>query len=235
MKLHQSDRYTLLMTMFRAIASRAVESEETYYLSVAKAKELSVMVEDKLSVHICGQVEVTELRNSSTNTYPHSDEVDCPIQAKGLKKRQATSKARRRIKGRIEKSIAKKKMMQSKQGVAFCTPEGQSKPLVHMGNNSIQGGSFYASQGQSQPSSAMGNHSIQGVAIYISQGQSQPPFAMGSNYFQGHAHGVYISQSRPQSEPQPPFAMGRTNVHLVMYPTYDGNNMPQSMPLVYPT
>lgn len=78
-KLHQSDRYWSLMTMFRAIASRAAESEETYQLSVSKGEELTVMVEDKLSVHICGQVEVTVLRNSSSNTWPQSDEVDCPF------------------------------------------------------------------------------------------------------------------------------------------------------------
>ncbi|GMP65143.1 hypothetical protein CsSME_00026081 [Camellia sinensis var. sinensis] len=65
-KLHQSDRYRSLMTMFRAIASRAAESKETYQLLVSKGEKLSVMVEDKLSVHICGQVE--------------SDEADCPIQ-----------------------------------------------------------------------------------------------------------------------------------------------------------
>lgn len=80
------------MNMFRAIASRAAESQKTYHLSLAKCEELSVMVEDKLSVHFCGQVEVTKLRNSSTNTCPQSDEVDCSIQVKGLKKRQATSK-----------------------------------------------------------------------------------------------------------------------------------------------
>ncbi|CAL5343234.1 unnamed protein product [Camellia sinensis] len=123
--------------MFRAIANRATESEETYHLSLAKGEELSVMVEDKLSVHTCGQVEVTELRNSSTNTCPQSYEVDCPIQAKGLKKRQATSKERRRIKGGMEKSIAKKKRMQSKQGDVFCTPEGHCEPPTTMGNNSI--------------------------------------------------------------------------------------------------
>ncbi|XP_028079484.1 protein FAR1-RELATED SEQUENCE 1-like [Camellia sinensis] len=108
-KLHQSDQYRSLMNMFRAITSRAAESKETYHLSLAKGEELSVLVEDKLSVHSCGQVDVTELRNSSTNTCPQSDEVDCPIQAKGLEKRQATSKGRRRIKGEMEKSIAKKK------------------------------------------------------------------------------------------------------------------------------
>ena len=46
-KLHHSDRYRSLMTMFRAIASRAAESEETYQLLVSKGEELSVMVEDK--------------------------------------------------------------------------------------------------------------------------------------------------------------------------------------------
>ncbi|CAL5348783.1 unnamed protein product [Camellia sinensis] len=78
-KLHQSDRYRSLMTMFRAIASRVAESEETYQLLVSKGEEMSVMVEDKLSLHICGQLEVTNLRNSSSNACPQSDEVDCPI------------------------------------------------------------------------------------------------------------------------------------------------------------
>ncbi|XP_028121919.1 protein FAR-RED IMPAIRED RESPONSE 1-like [Camellia sinensis] len=241
-KLHQSDRYRSLMNMFRAIASRAAESKETYHLSLAKGEELSVMVDDKLSVHTCGQVEITEFRNSSANTCLQSDEADCPIQAKGLKKRQTTSKGRRRINGGMEKSIAKKKIMQFKQGDGFCTPEGQSKTPVAMGNISSQGGSFFTSQGQSQPSSAVGNHSIQGV--YTPQGQSRPHFSMGSNYVEGHGCAIYISQSqsqsRPESQSQPSFAMGHTSVHHVMYPTYDGNNTPESMPphsmpLVYPT
>ncbi|KAI7984533.1 DNA repair protein RAD5B [Camellia lanceoleosa] len=101
-----------------------------------------------------------------------------------------------------------------KKGDAFCTPEGQSEPLVAMGNNSSQSGSFCASQGQSQPSSTMG------VTVYTSQGQSRPLFAMSSNYVEGHGHGhghgVYISQSPPESQSQPPFAMGHTNVHHVM-------------------
>ncbi|XP_028103561.1 protein FAR1-RELATED SEQUENCE 5-like [Camellia sinensis] len=198
-KLHQSDRYRSLMNMFRAIASRAAESEETYHLSLAKGEELSVMVEDKLSVHTFGQVEITEFRNSSANTCPQSDEVDCPIQAKGLKKRQATTKGRRRIKGGMEKYIAKKKRMQSKQGDSFCTLEGQYEPPVAMGNTCSQDGSFSTYQGQSQPSSDMGNHSIQGV--YTPQSQSRPPFAMGSNY------GVYT----PQGQSRPPSGMGRSN------------------------
>ena len=70
LKLHQSERYRSLMTMFRAIASRATKSEKTYHLSVLKGEELSVMVEDKLSVHICGQVEGTDLRNASSITCP---------------------------------------------------------------------------------------------------------------------------------------------------------------------
>ncbi|GMP60759.1 hypothetical protein CsSME_00023490 [Camellia sinensis var. sinensis] len=245
-KLHQSERYRSLMNMFRAIASRAAESEKTYHLSLAKGEELSVMVEDKLSVHTCGQVEITEFRNSSTNTCPQSDEVDCPIQAKGLKKRQATSKGRRRIKGGMEKSIAKKKRMQSKQGDGFCTPEGQYDPPVAIGNISSQG--VYTPHGQSRPLFAMGSNYVEGV--YTPQGQSRPPFAMGrSNYVEvifhiGHGRAIYISQSqsqaRPESQSQPSFAMGRTSVHHVMYPTYDGNNTPQSMPpdsmpLVYPT
>ncbi|CAL5392995.1 unnamed protein product [Camellia sinensis] len=124
--------------MFRTIASRAAESEETYQLLVSKGEEMSVMVEDKLSLHICGQLEVTDLRNSSSNACPQSDEVDCPIQAKRLKKRESTSKGRRRIKGGMEKSIAKKKRMQSIQGVADYTPQCESQPHFGMGGNSIQ-------------------------------------------------------------------------------------------------
>ncbi|GMP62578.1 hypothetical protein CsSME_00024631 [Camellia sinensis var. sinensis] len=215
-KLHQSDRYRSLMNMFRAIASRAAESEETYHLSLAKGEELSVMVEDKLSVHIFGQVEITEFRNSSANICPQSDEVDCPIQAKGLKKRQATTKGRRRIKGAMEKYIAKKKRMQSKQGDSFCTLEGQYEPFVAMGNISSQDGSFSTYQGQSQPSSDMGNHSIQGV--YTPQGQSRPPIAMGNISSQG----VYT----PQSQSRPPFAMGSNYVEGVYTP--QGQSRPPS-------
>ncbi|XP_028060637.1 protein FAR1-RELATED SEQUENCE 5-like [Camellia sinensis] len=209
-KLHQSDRYRSLMNMFRAIASRAVESEETYHLSLAKGEALSVMVEEKLSVHNCGEVEVTELRNSATNTCPPSEEVDCPIQAKGLKKRQATSKGRRRIKGGMEKSIAKKKRMQSKQGDGFCTLEGQSEPPVAMGNICSQGASFPASQDQSELSSALGSHSIQGVTIYTPQGQSRPPFATGSNFVQG----VYT----PQGQSRPLFGISSNYVEGVSTP-----------------
>ncbi|XP_028098009.1 protein FAR1-RELATED SEQUENCE 12-like [Camellia sinensis] len=202
-KLHQSNRYRSLMNMFRAIASRAAENEETYHLSLVKGEELS------------------------------SDEVDCPIQAKELKKRQATSKGKRRIKGRMEKSIVKKKIMQSKQGVY--TPQGQSLPPFAMGSNYVEG--VYTPQGQSLPPSAMGSNYVEGV--YTPQSQSRPPFAMDSNYVEGHGRTIYISQSQSQSRPeslsQPLFAMGRTSVHHVMYPTYDGNNTPQSMPLVYPT
>ncbi|XP_028085951.1 protein FAR-RED ELONGATED HYPOCOTYL 3-like [Camellia sinensis] len=144
-KLHQSDRYRSLMTMFRAIASRATKTEKTYHLSVLKGEVLSVMVEDKLSVHICGQVE--------------SDEIDCPIQAKGLKKRESTSKGRRRIKGGMEKSIAKKKRMQSSQGTAVYTSQGHSQSRFIMGSNSIQdhGHGAYICQSQPQAQVVMGD------------------------------------------------------------------------------
>ncbi|GMP83698.1 hypothetical protein CsSME_00037519 [Camellia sinensis var. sinensis] len=206
-KLHQSDRYRSLMNMFRAIASRAAESEETYHLSLAKGEELSVMVEDKLSVHTFGQVEITEFRNSSANTCPQSDEVDCPIQAKGLKKRQATTKGRRRIKGGMEKYIAKKKRMQSKQGASFCTLEGQYEPPVAMGNIFSQDGSYSTYQGQSQPSSDMGNHSIQGV--YTPQGQSRPPIAMGNISSQDGSYSTYQGQSQPSSD------MGNHSIQVI--------------------
>ncbi|XP_028074578.1 protein FAR1-RELATED SEQUENCE 5-like [Camellia sinensis] len=229
-KLHQSDRYRSLMNMFRAIASRAAESEETYHLSLAKGEELSVMVEDKLSVHTFGQVEITEFKNSSANTCPQSDEVDCPIQAKGLKKRQATTKGRRRIKGGMEKCIAKKKRMQSKQGDSFCTLQGQYEPPIAMGNISSQDASFSTYQGQSQPSSDMGNHSIQGV--YTPQGQSRPPIAMGNISSQDGSFSTYQGQSQPsldmgnhsiqgvytpQSQSRPPFAMGSNYVGVISH------------------
>ncbi|XP_028082883.1 protein FAR1-RELATED SEQUENCE 5-like [Camellia sinensis] len=240
-KLHQSDRYRSLMNIFRAIANRAVESEETYHLSLAKGEELSVMVEDKLSVHTCGQVEITEFRNSSANTCLQSDEGDgfCTPE------------------GQSEPPVAMGNI--SSQGGSFSTSQGESQPSSAMGNHSIQG--VYISQGQSRPPFAMGSNYVKGHgrAIYISQSQSQsqsrpesqsqpqsrpesqsqPSFA----WVIGHGRAIYISQSqfesRPESQSQPSFAMDRTSIHHVMYPTYDGNNTPQSMPphsmpLVYP-
>ncbi|KAL7168415.1 hypothetical protein ACSBR2_038786 [Camellia fascicularis] len=217
--------------MFRAIASRAAKSEETYHLSLAKGEELSVMVEDKLSVHTCGQVEITELRNSSANTCPQSEEVDCPIHAKGLKKRQATSKGRRRI--------AKKKRMQSNQGDAFvlpkinlslvppwdgsfCASQGQSQPSSAIGNHSIQGVTVYTSQVQSQPALAIGNHSMQGVTVYTPQVQSQRPLAIGNHSIQG------VTVYTPQGQSRPPFIMGSNYVGGHGHGVYSSQSRPVS-------
>ncbi|XP_028108868.1 protein FAR1-RELATED SEQUENCE 5-like [Camellia sinensis] len=180
-KLHQRDRYRSLINMFKAIASRAAKNEETYHLSLAKGEELSVIAEDKLSVHTCGQVEVTELRNSSTNTCPQSDEVDCPIQAKGLKKRQTTSKRRRRIKGEMEKSIAKKKRMV----VLFL--------LLKVNLNLLPPWVVIQYRVLLFTLRKVNVDLLSPWGVYTPQGQSQPPFAIGSNYVEGN--------NTPQSMP----------------------------------
>ncbi|XP_028082529.1 protein FAR1-RELATED SEQUENCE 5-like [Camellia sinensis] len=199
-KLNQSDRYRSLMNMFRAIASRASESEETYHLSLAKGEQLSVMVEDKLSVHTCGQVEVTALRNSSTNTCPQSDEGDgfCTPE------------------GQFEPPVAMGNI--SSQGVY--TAQGQSRPPFAMDSNYVEG--VYTAQGQSRPAFAMGSNYVEGHgrAIYISQSQSQsrpesqsqPPFAMGRSSVHDVMYPTYDGNRTPQL--MPPHSMP------LVYPTH---------------
>ncbi|XP_028054180.1 protein FAR1-RELATED SEQUENCE 5-like [Camellia sinensis] len=218
-KLHQSDRYRSLMNMFRAIASRAAESEETYHLSFAKGEALSVMVEEKLSVHACGEVEVTggSFLASQGQSEPSSALGSHSIQGVTVYTPQGQSRP----------PFA----MGSNYVEGVYTPQGQSRPLFAMSSNYVEG--VYTLQGQSRPPFGMSSNYVEGV--YTPQGQSRPPFGMSSNYVEGHGRAIYNSQSQsqsgPESQSQPPFAIGRT---------YDGNNAPQSMlphsmPLVYPT
>ncbi|XP_028101771.1 protein DETOXIFICATION 29-like [Camellia sinensis] len=170
-KLHQSDRYRSLMNMFRAIASRAAESEETYHLSLAKGEELS------------------------------SDEVDCPIQSKGLKKRQVTSKGRRRIKDEMEKSIAKKKMMQSKQGhghghgvyISQSFPESQSQPPFAMGCTSLHHVMYPTYDGNNTPQSM--------PLVYPTQTSFQELFRASSSRDNDHNNPAHSSNTFFSSSP----------------------------------
>ncbi|KAI7981642.1 hypothetical protein LOK49_Contig25G00017 [Camellia lanceoleosa] len=100
---------------------------------------------------------------------------------------------------------------------SFCTPEGQSEPLVAMGNICSQVVLFlllklnlkllyhwgvYTAQGQARPNFPMGSNYVQGV--YTALGQARPNFPMGSNYVEG----VYTAQGQAR----PHFPMGSNYV-----------------------
>ncbi|XP_028053033.1 protein FAR1-RELATED SEQUENCE 2-like [Camellia sinensis] len=108
-RLHQTSRYRSLMAIFRSVACRASESEETYNLTVEKADELIADIETMLSAKFNMPCSDTIQEESP----PESFEVDGVadknvVQAKGLKRRERTSKGRRRIKGGLELALAKK-------------------------------------------------------------------------------------------------------------------------------
>ncbi|CAL5354634.1 unnamed protein product [Camellia sinensis] len=103
-KFQQALRYKTLMTAFRAVASRAAETEETYDFCIAQLATLGADVEGKLSAHFgVGN----EARNDDDT---QSFEVECEdvnhvVQPKGLKKKVATSKGKRRVKGGFEAAL----------------------------------------------------------------------------------------------------------------------------------
>ncbi|GMP22626.1 hypothetical protein CsSME_00000560 [Camellia sinensis var. sinensis] len=95
-KFQQASWYKTLMTAFRAIACRVVETKETYEFSIAQLTTLGTNVERKLSAHFGVENEV------SNDDVTQSFEVDCEdvnhvVQPKGLKKNVATSKGKRRL------------------------------------------------------------------------------------------------------------------------------------------
>ncbi|CAL5384853.1 unnamed protein product [Camellia sinensis] len=107
-RLHQTSRYRSLMAIFRSVACRASESEETYNLTVEKADELIADIETMLSAKFN-----MPCSDTIQESPPESFEVDGVadnnvVQAKGLKRRECTSKGRRRIKGGLELALAKK-------------------------------------------------------------------------------------------------------------------------------
>ncbi|XP_028071489.1 uncharacterized protein LOC114273865 [Camellia sinensis] len=112
-RLHQTSRYRSLMAIFRSVACRASESEETYNLTVEKADELIADIETMLSAKFDMPCLDTVQQESPPNTCPESFEVDGVVdknvvQAKGLKRRECTSKGQRRTKGGLELALAKK-------------------------------------------------------------------------------------------------------------------------------
>ncbi|KAL7219348.1 hypothetical protein ACSBR2_012424 [Camellia fascicularis] len=102
-----------LMTAFRALASRAAETEETYDFCIAHLTTLGANVERKLSAHFGVGNEV------SNDDDTQSFEVDCGdvnhvMQPKGLKKNVATSKGKRRVKGGFEVALVAKSKKKSR-------------------------------------------------------------------------------------------------------------------------
>ncbi|XP_028112675.1 protein FAR1-RELATED SEQUENCE 5-like [Camellia sinensis] len=92
-KFQQALQYKTLMTAFRALASRAIETEETYDFCIAHLVTLGANVEGKLSAHFGVGNEV------SNDDDTQSFEMDCEdmnhvVQPKGLKKNVATSRAK---------------------------------------------------------------------------------------------------------------------------------------------
>ncbi|CAL5444048.1 unnamed protein product [Camellia sinensis] len=108
-RLYQTSRYRSLMAIFRSVACRAFESEETYNLTVEKADELIADIETML----CAKFNMPCSDTIQEESPPESFEVDGVadknvVQANGLKRRECTSKGWRRRKGGLELVLAKK-------------------------------------------------------------------------------------------------------------------------------
>ncbi|KAL7258428.1 hypothetical protein ACSBR1_004536 [Camellia fascicularis] len=89
-RLHQTSRFRSLMAIFRAVACRASESEETYNLTVEKADDLIANIESMLSAKFNMSFSNTIEQESPPDTCLESFEVDGVadtnvVQAKGLK------------------------------------------------------------------------------------------------------------------------------------------------------
>ncbi|XP_020251117.1 protein FAR1-RELATED SEQUENCE 5-like [Asparagus officinalis] len=105
-RLKQTSRYRSLCSKFVRLASRASESEKTYEAIDMEADKLVKMVEDMLRVEINGEKDVED---EAPNVL-----VDCSnnvtvVNAKGFKKREATHRGKRRVKGGFEAQLSKNK------------------------------------------------------------------------------------------------------------------------------
>ncbi|KAL7230818.1 hypothetical protein ACSBR2_009160 [Camellia fascicularis] len=112
-RLHQTSRFRSLMAIFRAVACRASESNETYNLTVEKTNDLIANIESMLSAKFNMPFLDTIEQESPSDICLKSFEVDGVadtniVQEKGLKRRECTSKGRRRTKGGLELALAKK-------------------------------------------------------------------------------------------------------------------------------
>ncbi|KAL7200694.1 hypothetical protein ACSBR1_032594 [Camellia fascicularis] len=89
-RLHQTSRFRSLMEIFRAVACRASENEETYYLMIEKANDLIANIESMLSAKFNIPFSDTIEQESPPDTCLESFELDGVadtnvVQAKGLK------------------------------------------------------------------------------------------------------------------------------------------------------
>ncbi|CAL5362088.1 unnamed protein product [Camellia sinensis] len=192
-KFQQVSRYKTLMTAFRALASRAAETEETYDFCIAHLSTLGANVEGKLDALFGVGKEV------SNDDDTQSFEVDCEyvnhaMQPKGLKKNVATSKGKMRVKGGFEAALVTNSKKKSRAN-NLASSQSIASPTVAPFPLSV-GGDIYVRQHVPPlqplpplhpfpPSLPMGGNSI-------------PPPLMNPTY-----HEMYVvHNSLPNSMPQ---------------------------------
>ncbi|KAL7194489.1 hypothetical protein ACSBR1_034837 [Camellia fascicularis] len=142
-KFQQASRYKTLMTAFRALASRAAETEETYDFCIAHLATLGANVEGKLGALFGVGNEV------SNDDDTQSFEVDCEdvnhaVQPKGLKKNVATSKGKRRVKGGFEAVLVANSKKKSRAN-SLASSQSIASPTVAPSPLSV-GGDIYVRQ-----------------------------------------------------------------------------------------
>ncbi|CAL5358400.1 unnamed protein product [Camellia sinensis] len=103
-KFQQASQYKTLMTAFRALASRAAETDETYDFCIAHLVTLGANVECKLSANFDVGNEVSNDDDTQSFEVDYEN-VNHVVQPKGLKKKVATSKGKRRVKGGFEAAL----------------------------------------------------------------------------------------------------------------------------------
>ncbi|XP_028064491.1 protein FAR-RED IMPAIRED RESPONSE 1-like [Camellia sinensis] len=142
-KFQQASWYKTLMTAFRALLSRAAETEKTYDFCILHLATLGANVEGKLSAHFgVGN----EVGNDDDN---QSFEVDCEdvnhvVQPKGLKKKVATSKGQRRVKGGFEAALVANSKKKSRAN-SLASSQSIASPTVAHSPLSV-GGDIYVRQ-----------------------------------------------------------------------------------------
>ncbi|KAL7208287.1 hypothetical protein ACSBR1_030109 [Camellia fascicularis] len=173
-KFQQASQYKTLMTAFRALASRAAETEETYDFCIAHLATLGANVEGKLSAHFGVGNEVIN------DDDIESVEVDCEdvnhvVQPKGLKKKMATSKGKRRVKGGFEAALVTNSKKKSRAN-SLASSQSIASPTVSPSPLAV-GGDIYVWQHVPPlqplppihplpPSLAMGGNSIPPPLMY---------------------------------------------------------------------
>ena len=108
--MQQTCRYRSIRSIFTRISSRVFESERAYNLANLHASNLAKLVENILKLERKGDKEKeyelsTPIEQTSNNKMESEKESNFSL-AKGLKKREG-SPGRRRLKGNLEKALAK--------------------------------------------------------------------------------------------------------------------------------